>query len=73
MFNTRRSLAFRVAAHAEIAKIGEKGHVIDLHFAILQMVFIFSYFDAVLTHREVVFLLAGDLAGVAARAKIIVN
>ncbi|MBT7956681.1 MAG: hypothetical protein HN731_15920 [Rhodospirillaceae bacterium] len=70
VFDTAWPFAVSLAAHAEVAQIGQERQAVDLHFAIGQFVFVLGDFDAVEADRIVVLLLAGDFTSVAAGAEI---
>ena len=60
------------AAQAHIAMLGEERQIVDLHTSI-DFVLVFLHHDTVGAHRIIVLLLAGDFAGVASGAIIVVN
>lgn len=72
MFDTGGRQALFVPADAQVAQIGGIWQIVDGQPGV-RLVFEFGDPNAVFTGRQVVLLLAGDFAGMAARAIVVVD
>jgi hypothetical protein len=71
VFYTGGLFTFLMSVDTEITEVSWKGQIVNGNLR-MGLVFILCHFNAVFSSREIVFLLAGHLTGMTARAIIII-